>query len=73
MAAPYTKQEDEIILQLNKKGYSPKDIAKVLKSRKADQIKDRGYTLGVKWTKEPEIDFEAFKKLMKQTGKCKCL
>jgi hypothetical protein len=62
---PYTSQEDEIIISMNKAGYKPKDIAQVLLSRQESGIQDRGYNLGLKWTPEPEIDMEAYKKLMK--------
>jgi len=64
MSAPYTKEEDEIILTMHKAGHGPEAMAKVLKSRSRQAIKDRGYDLKLKWTKAPEIDRAAFKRLM---------
>jgi len=61
---PYTAQEDDIIRKLHGKGLRPVDITKVLISRSANQIKDRGYALGLKWSAKPEIDMTAFKRLM---------
>lgn len=65
MGSPYTKQEDEIIIAMNKRGYKPQDIVKVLKSRSSKNIMDRGYDLGLKWTKPPEVDEKLFKEMMK--------
>jgi hypothetical protein len=67
MAAAYTKEEDEIILKMHKAGHGPEAMAKVLKSRSIQAIKDRGYDLGIKWTKAPEIDMAEFKRLMGKT------
>ena len=60
----YTKQEDQIIKQMNAKGFTAEEITKVLISRTKTQIADRGYTLGLKWSKKPEIDMAEFKRLM---------
>jgi hypothetical protein len=62
----YTKQEDQIIQQMNAKGFTPEEITKVLVSRSRSQIADRGYYLGLKWSKKPEIDMAEFKRLMKE-------
>ena len=64
MAAPYSKEEDKIIKTMHAKGYSHHDIGRVLKSRSPENIKDRGYALGLKWTAKPEIDMAEFKRLM---------
>jgi DNA-binding transcriptional MerR regulator len=62
----YTKQEDQIITQMNEKGFTPDEITKVLVSRSRSQIADRGYFLGLKWSKKPEINMAEFKRLMKE-------
>jgi len=65
MAAPWTAEESDIIKRMHEAGADLDDITKVLKSRPKESIKDRGYALGLKWTKKPDIDFEAFKAFMK--------
>ena len=62
----YTKQEDQIIRQMNAKGFTAEEITKVLISRTKSQISDRGYHLGLRWSKVPEIDMAEFKRLMKE-------
>jgi len=62
----YTKQEDTIIKQMNAKGFTAEEITKVLVSRTKTQIADRGYYLGLKWSKVPEINMAEFKRLMKE-------
>jgi len=62
----YTKQEDTIIKQMNAKGFTAEEITKVLISRTKTQIADRGYYLGLKWSKVPEINMAEFKRLMKE-------
>ncbi len=69
MGTPYTEEEDKIIIEMNKAGFKQSDVAKVLKSREPRMIKARGYVLGLRWSKEPEIDYEAFKKVMKESRK----
>ena len=69
---PYSTKEDEIIREMHKKGFRTKDISVVLKSRTPDSIKERGYTLGLNWTLKPEIDFDAFTRMLKG-AKQKCL
>lgn len=64
MGAKWTKREDQIILAMHKKGFMPKDIGRVLKSRPTESIKDRLYVLGGKWSQEPEIDEKLFKEMM---------
>jgi hypothetical protein len=65
MAAPWTEEESDIIKQMHSAGATLDDIALVLKSRPKESIKDRGYAIGLKWSKKPEIDYEAFKAYMK--------
>lgn len=60
----YSPHEDEIIIAMHSKGFTPHDIVKVLISRSVSSVKDRGYVLGLKWTHEPEIDEKLFKELM---------
>jgi len=62
----YTKQEDTIIKQMNAKGFTAEEITKVLISRTKTQIADRGYYLGLKWSKVPKINMAEFKRLMKE-------
>jgi hypothetical protein len=62
----YTKQEDTIIKQMNAKGFTAEEITKVLISRTKTQIADRGYYLGLKWSKVPEINMAEFNRLMKE-------
>jgi len=65
---PYTKRENEIIREMHAKGFGYDEIANVLVTRNAKSIKDHGYDLGLKWSKSPEIDEEAFKRKMKERG-----
>lgn len=61
----YTEQEDKVIIAMHGKGFDPKAISKVLLSRNAENVKDRGYALGLHWSKKPEIDMKEFNRLMK--------
>jgi hypothetical protein len=62
---PYTDKEKEILKTMHGLGFTPADIAKVLKTRTIKQIQNYGYDLGLRWTKEPEIDIAAYKRMIK--------
>jgi hypothetical protein len=62
---PWTDKETYILKAMAKKGYTPREISRVLKSRTGHSIHCKADTLGLSLgIKEVEIDEAAFKRLM---------
>jgi hypothetical protein len=64
MSFKWTKQEEDILKKMIAASKTPDDIARVLKSRTLEGIKHKSDRMGLNWSIEPDIDFEAFKKMM---------
>jgi hypothetical protein len=64
MSVKWSDQEIEILKKMNAASKTPDDIARVLKSRTLEGIKHKSDRMGLNWSIEPDIDFEAFKKMM---------
>ena len=61
----WTEDEDGVLRELAKLHVPPEEITAVLKSRSVAAIKQRITFLKLKDCYAPEIDMEAFKRLMK--------
>ena len=64
MSVKWSDQEIEILKKMNAANRTPEDVALVLKSRTPEGIRCKSESLGLKWGIKPEIDIEAFKKMM---------
>ena len=64
MSVKWSDQEVEILKKMNAARKTPDDIARVLKSRTPEGIRHKADKMGLNWSIEPDIDFEAFKKMM---------
>jgi hypothetical protein len=64
MSVKWIDQEIEILKKMNAANRTPEDVALVLKSRTPEGIRCKSERMGLKWVMEPEIDIEAFKKMM---------
>ena len=64
MSVKWSDQEIEILKKMNAASKTPDDIARVLKSRTPEGILHKARKMGLHWSIEPDIDFEAFKKMM---------
>jgi hypothetical protein len=64
MSKIYSDQEKDILRQMHAKGFIPYDMAQVLKSRTPEGIRKVLVLMGLKGSGEPEIDMEAFKRIM---------
>jgi hypothetical protein len=63
---PWTPQEEEILIAMVKGERTAEEIGKILKSRSIDAIRNKVYGKGLEFIgQSPEIDMEAFKKIMK--------
>jgi hypothetical protein len=58
-------QELDILKEMVEAGRSLQEIMSVLKSRTAEGIRNQMDSKGLSFSREPEIDMEAFKKIMK--------
>ena len=65
MGAPYTEEEDKILIEMNKAGCDLDEVAQVLRGRTMSALKTRGYILGLKWSKKTDIDMDAYKEFIK--------
>jgi hypothetical protein len=65
MGAPYTEEEDKILIEMNKAGCDLDEVAQVLRGRTMSALKARGYILGLKWSKKTDIDMDAYKEFIK--------
>jgi hypothetical protein len=68
----WTEQEIEILKKMISANYGMDKILKVLKSRTQSGVEHKAAYLGLSLVSKPEIDFDAFEKLMKQGGQ-KCI
>lgn len=65
---PWTQKEKTILAQLARKGYTAREIQKVLKSRSLDAIHCQADNLAISISGPmPEIDFEEFRRLLKHS------
>ena len=70
----WSKQEEEILRDLAKAGHGARKIMTVLKSRTVHAVQQKADAMDVRLgSPEPEIDFDAFKNLMKAERSVKCL
>jgi hypothetical protein len=58
-------QELDILKEMVEAGRSLQEIMSVLKSRTAEGIRNQMDSKGLSFSREPEIDMETFKKIMK--------
>lgn len=65
MSIKWTDQEAEIFKKMLEAHKTPEEVAQVFKSRSADGIRNKAQKMGLKWGYEPELDMDAFHKLMK--------
>jgi hypothetical protein len=72
----WTEKEIEILKELATAGRDAREISLVLKSRSRaaihEQASRQGISVGAA-SQEPEIDFEAFKKMLKTVRNPKCV
>ena len=68
----WTEEELKIVKEMGLAGKSMKDILSVLKSRSMDSVRKQLTLMGIDAQIKPEIDYEAFKQIMKE-GKKRCL
>ena len=74
MPLKWTEQEEDILRKMAQTKISYEDMTKVLKSRSSKAIEIHCYELGIQIEKHTcEIDFEAFKTLMKTVRNPKCV
>ena len=70
----WNDREKKVLKEMAESGRNAKDIAKILKSRTTNAIHIKANTMGLSLAGEkPEIDFEAFKKMMQAERSTKCL
>lgn len=67
---PWTDQEIEILTQMVQNGRSAFEVTQVLKSRTIASVHNKMEMLGLKVCKAPEIDLDAYAKLMKGESQC---
>jgi diphthamide synthase (EF-2-diphthine--ammonia ligase) len=68
----WTSEEKDVLEKMVNEGFSLAAIRKVLKSRTEDSIRGQARTMGIDITGKPEIDYEAFKSMLKG-AKQKCV
>lgn len=73
MKAFWTAQEVDILRKMVEAGKSIDDIRKVLVARSANAIRCKVNDIGMIFQGKPEIDFEAFKQIMKTVREPKCV
>lgn len=70
MQRHWTPEEEDILSKMAKAGCNAFDILKVLKSRSINGITSKASTLGLSLAGgKPDIDMDAFKRLMGQKGR----
>lgn len=70
MQRHWTTEEEDILSKMAKVGCSAFDVMKVLKSRTINGITSKASTLGLSLSGgKPDIDMDAFKRLMSQKGR----
>lgn len=68
----WSDKEVEILQKMARAGKTPQEVVKVLKSRTITSIQKKASDQGISFSDSPEIDFDAFKNMMKN-GRTKCL
>lgn len=62
----WTEEEESILKRMAEKNFKPSDISKVLKSRSPAAIEKRAIALGIPLRTHPDIDYDAFKQMIKK-------
>lgn len=71
---PWSPEEEDVLKKLATRGCVVTEIQAVLKSRSFDAIHNKAHKMGLSLAgRTPEIDFDAFKNLMKAERSVKCL
>jgi len=74
MKIPWTDEERDILRQMAGAGKRAREIGLVLKSRTEAAVVTQAQSLGLSLGGEkPEVDFEAFKRIMQNVRKTECL
>lgn len=73
MKAPWDEKETEILRKMVEAGKSAEDVGKVLVGRSSNAIRSKVNSIGMAFHATPEIDFEAFKQIMKTVRCPKCV
>ena len=70
----WTEQEVDILKEMATGGFTEKEITRVLKSRTVHAINQKCKNTGIVLkSREPEIDFDAFKSMLKTMRKPSCV
>lgn len=65
MSYKWTDKETEVLIKMINARKTLKDISLVLKSKTSEAIRNKSDRMGMKFSRDVEIDMDAFNKLMK--------
>lgn len=67
----WSDKEEEILKKMVDACKTPKDVSEVLLNRSEDSVRCKAGSMGLVWKSKPEIDMDAYARMMK--GETKCL